>query len=357
MNVFNNTHLRGHEAVVFGFDSATGLRAIIALHNTSRGPALGGCRMQPYESEEQALADVLRLSRGMTYKSALAGLQLGGGKAVIIGDPRRDKTEALLRAMGRFIDGLGGHYITAEDAGTGVEDLKIIASETKYVAGIAERQEVDGTWRSGDPSPATAYGVLVGIQASVQARLGRGDLEGVRIAIQGLGNVGWCLARYLHRAGAQLWVTDILPETLERAAVELGARVVEPEAIYTQPVDVFAPCALGAGLNDQTIPRLRATVVAGSANNQLAEDRHGELLWQRGILYAPDYVINAGGVIDVAHELGGYDPVQARLHIARIAETLTEIYRRAQRAGHPTNWIADRMAEERFELHRTAAAA
>lgn len=357
MSVFDNAHWREHEAVVFGFDSATGLRAIIAIHNTSRGSALGGCRMRAYESEEQAITDVLRLSRSMTYKSAMAGLRLGGGKAVIIGDPQRDKTEPLLRAMGRFVDSLGGRYITAADAGTGVEDLRVMARETQYVAGIVDRQDVDGKWHSGDPAPATAYGVLVGIRVSVQEHLGRANLKGVRIAIQGLGHVGWRLACYLQRAGAQLWATDILPEARKRAGVELGARVVEPEAIYSQPVDVFAPCALGAVLNDQTIPRLQARIVAGSANNQLAEDRHGELLWQRGILYAPDYVINAGGVIDVAHELGGYDPRQARLHIERIGETLTEIYRRAHRTGSPTHRIADLIAEERFQLRRTVAAA
>ncbi|MDN5872069.1 MAG: amino acid dehydrogenase, partial [Nitrococcus sp.] len=326
-------------------------------HNTSRGAALGGCRMWAYESEEQALTDALRLSRAMTYKSALAELPLGGGKAVIIADPWRDKTQALLRAVGRFIDSLGGRYITAEDSGTGVEDLKVIARETKHVAGIADRQDADGNWHSADPSPATAYGVLVGIEASVQQHLGRGDLEGVRVAIQGLGHVGWRLAEHLRQAGALLWVTDILAETRERAAAELDARVVEPEAIYTQPVDVFAPCALGAVLNDQTIARLQARVVAGSANNQLAEDRHGEMMWRRGILYAPDYVINAGGVIDLAQELGGYDPSQARSRVTRIADTLIEIYRRAHRTGSPTNRVADHIAEERFQLRRGVAAA
>ncbi len=357
MSVFNNVHLRDHQAVVYGFDSDADLRAIIALHNTSRGPALGGCRMWAYENEEQALADVLRLSRSMTYKSAMAGLRFGGGKSVIIGDPRRDKTEALLRAMGRFIDSLGGRYITAEDAGTGVEDLKIMAKETNHVAGITDRQDIDGKWRSGDPSPATAYGVLIGLQASVQERLGRSDLKDTRIAIQGLGHVGWCLAHYLLRAGARLWVTDIRPEVRARAATEFDAKVVEPNAIYAQPVDVFSPCALGAVLNDQNISQLQARIVAGSANNQLAEERHGEMLRQRKILYAPDYVINAGGVIDIAQGFDGYDPRQARLHIEQIAETLAEIYRRAQRSASPTNRVADRIAEERFQLRRTVAAA
>ncbi|HET8701361.1 MAG TPA: Glu/Leu/Phe/Val dehydrogenase family protein, partial [Nitrococcus sp.] len=210
---------------------------------------------------------------------------------------------------------------------------------------------------NGDPSPATAYGVLVGIRASLQERLGRSDLKDIRVAIQGLGHVGWRLAQHLHRAGARLWVTDVRPEVLKRAAAELDAKVVEPDAIYNQPVDVFAPCALGAVLDDQSIPRLQAKIIAGSANNQLAEDRHGEMLWQRGILYAPDYVINAGGVIDVANELGGYDPRRARLHVARIADTLSEIYRRAQRSGKPTDQVADHIAEERFERRRTTAAA
>lgn len=357
MSVFSNIHFRNHETVVFGFDYATSLRAIIAVHNTNRGPALGGCRMHAYESEEQALADVLRLSRSMTYKSAMAGLRLGGGKAVIIGDPRRDKTPTLLHAMGRFVDSLNGRYITAEDAGTGIEDLKVIANETQHVAGIAERRDATGQWRNGDPAPATAYGVLVGIQASVRERLGWSDLQGVRMAIQGLGHVGWTLARYLRQAGAHLWVTDLLPEARERAAAELEATVVEPDAIYAQPVDVFVPCALGAVLNDETILRLQARVVAGSANNQLAEDRHGEMLRRRDILYAPDYVLNAGGVIDVAHDFGDYDPQETRRHIAGIADTLTEIYRRAQRTASPTNQVADHIAEERFQRHRTVAAA
>ena len=357
MTVFDNQYLRGHETVLFGCDTETGLRAIIALHNTRRGPALGGCRIWAYASEEQALADVLRLSRSMTYKAAMADLPFGGGKAVIIADPRRDKTEGLLRAVGRFVDSLGGRYITAEDVGTSVEDLRTIARETKHVAGIADRLDADGRWRSGDPSPTTALGVLVGLRASLRERLGRDDLTGTRVAIQGLGHVGWYLAEYLRSAGARLWVTDIRAEARERAAAELEATVVEPDAIYDQPVDVFAPCALGGVLDEQTIPRLQARIVAGSANNQLAADEHGEMLRRRGVLYAPDYVINAGGLIDVAHGFGDYDPRQARLHIERIAETLGEIYRRAQQTGSPTNRVADRIAEERFQRPRTVAAA
>lgn len=348
MKLFSHHEFDQHEQVVFCHDKASGLKAIIAIHNTNRGPALGGCRMYPYACEADALTDVLRLSRGMTYKSAIANLPLGGGKSVIIGDPRQGKTPALIRAMGQAVDRLGGRYIVAEDSGTGVADMQLIGEVTPHVSGIAEKFDAEGNPRSGDPSPMTARGTFVGIRAAVRHRLGRESLEGVRVAIQGVGNVGHHLAKQLHDAGARLWVSDINHEAVQRLVDELGATAVANEAIYDQEVDVFAPCALGAILNDQTIPRLRACIVAGSANNQLAERRHGKALMQRGILYAPDYVINAGGVIDVCYERDAMDQARVLKQVDAIGDTLEEIFDRAERQRQPTDEVADRLAEERF---------
>ncbi len=348
MPIFAHPEFDGHQEVVFGHDPQCGLSAIIAIHNTNRGPALGGCRMWPYASEAEALTDVLRLARGMTYKSALADLPLGGGKAVIIGDPHEDKSEALFLAMGRFVDGLGGRYITAEDVGVSVEDVDVMARVTKHVAGT------DSTG-AGDPSPSTAYGVLMGIRAAVAHKLGRNSLDGVRVAIQGVGHVGYHLCRYLAEAGAELTVTDIDHEAIERAATEFHARPVAPEAIYGVDGEVFAPCALGAVINDDTIARLKAPIVAGSANNQLAEPRHGVELMRRGVLYAPDYVINAGGVINISHEGPAYDKRAAVDHVAKIHDTLREIFGRADAAHVPTSEAADRLAEERFTKVHAAA--
>ena len=348
MPIFAHPEFDGHQEVVFGHDPQCGLNAIIAIHNTNRGPALGGCRMWPYASEAEALTDVLRLARGMTYKSALADLPLGGGKAVIIGDPHEDKSEALFLAMGRFVDGLGGRYITAEDVGVSVEDVDVMARVTKHVAGT------DSTG-AGDPSPSTAYGVLMGIRAAVAHKLGRNSLDGVRVAIQGVGHVGYHLCRYLAEAGAELTVTDIDHEAIERAATEFHARPVAPEEIYGVDGEVFAPCALGAVINDDTIARLKAPIVAGSANNQLAEPRHGVELMRRGVLYAPDYVINAGGVINISHEGPAYDKREAVNHVAKIHDTLREIFGRADAAGMPTSEAADRLAEERFTKVHAAA--
>jgi leucine dehydrogenase len=351
MPVFTAPAFDDHEQVVFCHDRSAGLKAIIAIHNTNRGPSLGGCRMWSYTSEEEALHDVLRLSRGMTYKSAMAHLDLGGGKAVVIGNARTDKTEALLRALGRYVDTLGGRYIIAEDAGTSVEDMRVIGQVTRHVVGIADKVTGEGGMRSGDPSPATAYGVFIGLRAAVKHRLQRDDVDGLRVAVQGVGHVGYRVAKYLHEAGAQLWVSDIYDDQAERAGADLQATVVAPERIYDQDVDVFAPCALGAVINDDTLPRLRAKVIAGAANNQLAEDRHGEELMRREMLYAPDYVINAGGLIDVAHERIGYDRERMLRHIERIDDTLMEIFERAERQGLPTNVVADHIAEERFRKH------
>lgn len=348
MSVFDHPEFDAHELVAFHHDRRSGLRAIIAVHNTQLGKALGGCRMWPYASDSEALTDVLRLSRGMTYKAALADLPQGGGKSVIIGDPRRDKTPDMMRAMGRFVETLGGQYVVAEDSGTSVPDIRLMAEHTQHVGGLADAKSV-AAGRSGDPSPATAYGVFVGLRASVQTRYGRDDLQGLKVAIQGVGNVGYRLARHLHEAGAKLWVTDLHAPAVERCVQELGAKPVSMADIFALDVDVFAPCALGAVLNDQTIPVLKAQVVAGAANNQLAHREHGLALMRRGILYAPDYVINAGGIIDIHYEGPAYDGARVEQHLQRIGRTLTQIYQRAEREQRPTGEIADCMAEERFK--------
>ncbi|MBP8217691.1 MAG: Glu/Leu/Phe/Val dehydrogenase [Thauera sp.] len=348
MAVFSLSDFADHEQVVFVSDDKSGLKAIIAVHNSNLGPALGGCRMWPYASEEEAVRDVLRLSRGMTYKSAMANLKLGGGKSVIIGNPRTHKTPELLAAFARALEQLNGRYIAAEDSGTSVADMKYMTQFTQHVAGIHDKPSDAGT-RSGDPSPATAYGTFIGIRAAVKERLGRDSLDGLRVAVQGVGNVGFDLARQLKEAGAQLWVTDIHREPLVQAGKELGATVVAPDEIFGLDVDVFAPCALGAILNDSTIPQLKASIVAGAANNQLAEARHGVELMKRGILYAPDYVINAGGIIDVYHERIGFDRAALLKHIEGIHDNLMEVFERARAEERPTGEVADAIAEERFQ--------
>ena len=348
MPVFSHPEFDGHEIVAFHHDSATGLRAIIAVHDTHLGHGLGGCRMWPYASDAEALTDVLRLSRGMTYKAALAGLKQGGGKSVILGDPRRDKTPAMMSAMGRFVDSLGGKYVVAEDSGTNVEDIRLMAAETGYVGGLADPKSAD-PHRTGDPSPATAFGVFIGIQAAVKHKLKRDDLEGLKVAIQGVGNVGHRLAKHLHEAGAQLWVTDIHAPAVERCVREFGATAVPMEKIFAVPADVFAPCALGAILNDATIPQLAAPIVAGAANNQLAQPRHDRVLMERGVLYAPDYCINAGGIIDIYYEGEFYRWETVESHLREIGKTLHDVFERAAREKRPTGEIADRMAEERFQ--------
>jgi leucine dehydrogenase len=340
MPVFTSPDFDSHETVAFGSDAASGLRAIIAIHNTNLGPALGGCRMWPYASEDEAVRDVLRLSRGMTYKAAMAGLPYGGGKAVIIGNPRRDKSEALLRAMGRFVDSLGGRYHTAEDVGTTVEDMDILRKETACAHGFSSA--------SGDPSPATAYGVYMGLRAAVSFGLGRSDLRGLTVAVQGLGNVGTRLCRYLADEGARLIVTDINAEAVDRAVRAFGATPVAPDAIHRAEADVFAPCALGAILNDRTIPELGAHIVAGAANNQLAEPRHDRMLKDRAVLYAPDYVINAGGMIDIHVGEATGDQNAVLKETAKIYDTTLAVFERAVSTDMPTGAVADAMAEERF---------
>lgn len=348
MPVFTHIDFDHHEQVVFGHDPASGLKAIIAVHDTTLGPALGGCRMWNYASDEEALRDVLRLSRGMTYKSALARLPLGGGKAVIIGDPRSGKSEALFQAMGDFVDRLGGRYITAADSGTGVAEMQIMAQRTRHVAGAGQREAFDGGSRDGNPSPSTAYGVFVGIRAAVRHRLGRDDLKGLRVAIQGVGEVGFSLARHLKDAGAELWVTDIFEANQRRAVEQLGAHGVGQHEIFGLDVDVFAPCALGAIVNPQTLEALRAPIIAGAANNQLASPELAEQLQRRGVLYAPDYAINAGGIIDVCYERTGGSTAALKAHIEGIETTLAEIFQRAEAEGATTTAIADRMARERL---------
>ncbi|MCF8480314.1 MAG: amino acid dehydrogenase [Rhodospirillum sp.] len=344
MTVFSNPHFDGHERVVFAHDAASGLRAIIAIHDTALGPAVGGCRMWPYASDEAALADVLRLSRGMSYKNALADLPLGGGKSVIIGDPRTDKTEALLRAFGRAVDGLGGRYRTAEDVGTSVVDMDIIGQETRYALGRSE-----GRAAIGDPSPYTARGGLAAIKAAVHHKLGRRDLAGLRVAIQGVGHVGAHLARLLKAEGVELVIADVNADQVRAVAEETGAAPVEVDRILSLAADVVAPCALGAVLDDQAIATLNTPIVAGLANNQLAEARHGVLLHARGILYAPDYVANAGGIIAVAAENAGLTNLdQVIAKVEAIEGTLATLFHRADSEGRPTAEVADTMARDRL---------
>jgi len=344
MSIFSHPEFDQHEHVAFYHDKKSGLKAIIAIHNTNLGPALGGCRMWPYQDDGEALNDVLRLSKGMTYKSAISNLKLGGGKSVIIGDPRTQKTEALLHAMGDFVESLGGRYITAEDSGTKVDDIAKIGERTAHISGVVADCE-----HGGDPSPTTAYGVFAGLKAAAQYRLGHRDLKGLKVAIQGVGNVGFRLAKHLKEAGAELFVTDIFEQNVARAVSELGATAVSGDDIFGLEVDVFAPCALGAIINDETIDLLKAKVVAGAANNQLAKAVHGEALRQREILYAPDYVINAGGIIDAYYQrLGNRDGLKT--HVEGIADTLNEIFERSIAVNKPTNEIADTIAEERFQV-------
>lgn len=337
MAVFNLRAYDDHEQIVFCSDAESGLKAIICIHSTALGPAVGGCRMWEYNTDEGALVDGLRLSRGMTYKNAMAGLPFGGGKSVIIGNPKTLKSEALFRAFGRFVDSISGRYVTAEDVGTSPADIAIVHKETPHVLGLEGK--------SGDPSPMTAYGVYKGIKSAVKFKMGRDSLEGVRIAVQGLGHVGYYLCKHLHEEGAKLIVTDINKESIERVVRDFGATACDINAIYTQDVDVYAPCALGATVNDETLPRLKCSIVAGAANNVLAEDRHGIALMNRGILYAPDYVINAGGIINVSFE-NNYSKDAAMEKTDNIYATLTNVFERAKSEGKPTNVVADEIARQ-----------
>ncbi|MCY8068627.1 branched-chain amino acid dehydrogenase [Bacillus haynesii] len=347
MELFRYMEQYDYEQLVFCQDKQSGLKAIIAIHDTTLGPALGGTRMWTYESEEAAIEDALRLARGMTYKNAAAGLNLGGGKTVIIGDPRKDKNEEMFRAFGRYIQGLNGRYITAEDVGTTVEDMDIIHDETDFVTGISP-----AFGSSGNPSPVTAYGVYKGMKAAAKSAFGTDSLEGKTVAVQGVGNVAYNLCRHLHEEGAKLIVTDINKEAVERAVAEFGARAVDPDDIYSQECDIYAPCALGATINDDTIPQLKAKVIAGAANNQLKETRHGDQIHDMGIVYAPDYVINAGGVINVADELYGYNSERALKKVEGIYGNIERVLEISKRDRIPTYLAADRLAEERIERMR-----
>jgi leucine dehydrogenase len=341
MELFKLIGEHDHEQVVFCHEPSCGYKGIIAIHDTTLGPALGGTRFWNYASDEEALVDALRLSRGMTYKAAVAGLNLGGGKSVILGDPKVTRREMIFRAHGRFVESLGGRYITAEDVGTSVSDMDYVNMETEHVTGLP------GT--SGDPSPVTAYGVYRGIKAAAHAKYGSDDLTGKTVAVQGLGHVGYYLCRHLSNDGARLVVTDIDQERVRRVVDEFGAEAVRPDAIYGVDADIYAPSALGATINDETLPELKVQIVAGAANNVLKEERHGDELHRRGILYAPDYVINAGGLINVYGELKGWSSEQAMRKAGEIYATLVQLFDLAREEGIPTYRAADRIAEQRIE--------
>ena len=347
MSVFEARDFDHHESVSFFDDKASGLKAIIAIHSTALGPACGGVRMYPYANGDAALTDALRLSRGMSYKSAIADLPLGGGKAVMLGDPAKDKTDAKLLAFAEAVNALGGRYITAMDVGIVPKDMPVIARGTKHIGGYDQPGKTGG-----DSGPLTALGVFVGLKAAVKHRLGVDTTAGLTIAIQGLGKVGMDLARRLHEEGAKLVVTDVDPRLTRQAAETLKADVVLPDEIVTTPCDVLSPNALGAILNDETIPRLHARVIAGGANNQLATAAHGDALRAREILYAPDYVINGGGIIRVAGQIFDWQDADIEKRVLKIADTLTEIFRRADSEGVTTAAVADRMAEERMAKGR-----
>ncbi|MGM9954797.1 MAG: branched-chain amino acid dehydrogenase [Peribacillus sp.] len=349
MEIFNYLERYDYEQLLFCQDKQSGLKAIIAIHDTTLGPALGGTRMWTYASEEEAIEDALRLSKGMTYKNAAAGLNLGGGKTVIIGDPRKDKNEEMFRAFGRYIQGLNGRYITAEDVGTTVEDMDLIHEETDYVTGISPE-----FGSSGNPSPVTAYGVYRGMKAAAKEAFGSDSLEGKVIAVQGVGNVAYNLCRHLNEEGARLIVTDINKESVNRAVETFGAKAVNPDEIYGVDCDIYAPCALGAVINDGTISKIKAKVIAGAANNQLKEPIHGDQIHEKGIIYAPDYVINAGGVINVADELKGYNRERALKKVEGVYDSIERVIEIAKRDKIPTYKAADRMAEERIERMRNS---
>lgn len=341
--IFDTIAQTGHEQVVYCHSKDAGLKAIIAIHNSVLGPALGGLRMWPYKTEEEALNDVLRLSRGMTYKNAVAGLNLGGGKAVIIGDPAHDKSEALFRAFGRFVDSLGGRYITAEDVGIDVNDMEYVFRETEFVTGV---HQVHGG--SGDPSPFTAYGSLQGLMAALQHKFGNEEVGNYSYAVQGLGHVGMEFVKLLREQGAKVFVTDIHKDRVKTAVEEHGCTEVGLDEIYDVDADVYSPCALGGTLNEQTIDRIKAKVICGPANNQLATDAIGDELDRRGVLYAPDYAVNAGGVMNVSLEIDGYNRERAMRMMRTIYYNLGRIFDIATRDGIPTYKAADRMAEERI---------
>lgn len=344
MKLFETVTDMGHEQVLFCHGKDPSIKAIIAIHDTTLGPAMGATRLLPYPNEEAALKDALRLSRGMTYKAACAGLPVGGGKAVIIAHPE-DKNEDLFRAYGRFVQSLNGRFITGQDVNLTPNDVRTISKETKYVVGVEER--------SGGPAPVTAWGVFLGIKAAVEFRLGTHDLKGLRVAVQGLGNVGSNVCQHLHEHGAKLFVTDINQEKTEEIKRLFGATIVEPGEIYSLDVDVFSPCALGGILNSETIPQIKAAVIAGAANNQLGvEELHGQMLTAKDVLYAPDYVINAGGLINVYNEMIGYDENRAFKQVNNIYDTLLEIFDRSSKQSITTNDASKQLADDRINKAR-----
>lgn len=345
--IFQNEAFKGHEQVVFCHDEETGLKAIIGIHSTVLGPALGGTRMWNYANDAEALRDVLRLSRGMSYKAAISGLNLGGGKAVIIGDSRKDKTDAMMQKFGEFVNSLSGRYITAEDVGINTHDMEMVKMKTDHVTGIPE--SIGG---SGDPSPVTAYGVFMGMRAAATYRWGSDNLDGKKVLVQGVGHVGETLVKHLTESGAQVMINDIHEDTLERIAKTYGATIVR-DNIYDLDMDIYAPCALGATVNDDTIGRLKAEVIAGAANNQLADElRHGKMLQERGIVYAPDFLINAGGLINVYSEIAKYDRAEALRRTEEIYNTTLTTLTEAETHQITTHQAALKVAEERIENKR-----
>ena len=344
-SVTGQMSLNNHEQVVFCQDNATGLRAIIAIHNTTLGPAAGGTRMWAYASESEALTDVLRLSRGMTYKSSLAGLNLGGGKAVIIGDARKHKNEALLRRFGRFVDSLGGRYITAEDVGISTKDMEMVRSETEHVVGLPEYMN-----GSGDPSPVTAYGVYMGMKASVKHLTGSDKLAGKKILVQGVGHVGEVLVEHLSGEGAEIYISDMYEDRLKAISSRFKVTVVPVDKVFDTAMDIYSPCALGATVNEDSLSKLKCSIICGAANNQLAnEEVHGEEVLKRGILYAPDYLVNAGGIINCYWEIIGYNREAALKQAENIYNTTLDIYRKSSDDNIPTYLAANILAEARIE--------
>lgn len=343
--VFGQLSFDNHEQVVFCHDKDTGLKAIIGIHNTVLGPALGGTRMWNYNSEWEALNDVLRLSRGMTYKSAITGLNLGGGKAVIIGDSKKDKTPGMIKRFGEFVHSLSGRYITAEDVGTTTEDMDLIRSVTPSVTGISE-----GMGGSGNPSPVTAYGVFMGIKAAAKYRFGTDDLEGKKVLVQGIGHVGEVVVEHLSGEGADIYITDISQDRLEEVSKKYGATIYTGADLYTEEWDIYAPCALGATINDDTVNKLNTKVIAGAANNQLSdEQKHGKILMERGIVYAPDFLINAGGIINVYAELEGYDRKEVMRKTENIYNTTLQILNSAEENKMTTQAAAMMIAQQRID--------
>jgi leucine dehydrogenase len=337
--------LNNHEQVVFCNDNDTGLKAIIAIHNTVLGPSMGGTRMWAYQNEIEALTDVLRLSRGMTYKSAVAGLNLGGGKAVIIGDAKTQKNEALMRRFGKFVNSLSGKYITAEDVGVNTKDMEYIKMETDFVSGLPENMG-----GSGDPSPVTAYGVYLSMKASAKEKWGSDSLNGKKIVVQGIGHVGENLVKYISKENANVFIYDINQDRLKAIANETKATVItNADSLYDLEMDIYAPCALGATVNSDTLNRLKCAIICGAANNQLADEHvHGKLVMDKGILYAPDFVVNAGGIINVYYELEGYNRERSMAHAEKIYDTTTAIFKMSREQQIPTYMAANRIAEKRI---------